>query len=101
MNEKMIEIDGVQYPCYMTIGAMMAFKRMTGKEVDEMGGIGIEGIATLFFCCVRSACTREKREIPFNSVEELADYIRPEDLTAWNEHLIGDEQARKPGKKKQ
>lgn len=101
MKGQVIEINGESYPCYMTIGAMMAFKRMTGKEVDEMGGLGTEGIATLFFCCARSACTREKQDFPFKTVEELADFIRPEDLTVWNDSLTDEGKSGKPGKKKQ
>ena len=98
--KEMIEINGDSYPCFMTIGAMMAFKRMTGKEVDDMASLGIEGVATLFFCCVRSACARDKREFPFKTVEELADLIRPGDLTTWEKTLSGGDK-NSTGKKKQ
>lgn len=98
--EKRIEIDGKLYPCYMTIGAMMAFKKITGREVDDMAGSGIEGVATLFFCCVRGACRREKIEFPFKDPEEMADFIRPEDLSTWEKSIAGEDSPVNSDKKK-
>lgn len=99
--EKRIEIDGKLYPCYMTIGAMMAFKKMTGKEVDDMQGLGIEGVATLFFCCVRGACRREKVDFPFKDPGEMADFIRPEDLSTWERSIAGENSQGDSDKKKE
>lgn len=38
MKKIEIKIDGKEYPCRQTMGAMLRFKQETGKEVTEIGG---------------------------------------------------------------
>ena len=53
-----------------------------GYEVTAMKGESFTDTLTLLWCCVASACAREK--IPFDlSLMEMADAITPEDFGAW------------------
>ena len=59
------------------MGAMLRFKQQMGYEVTAMKGESFTDTLTLLWCCVASACAREK--IPM----EMADAITPEDFGAW------------------
>lgn len=82
-----IEIDGKEYPCRQTMGAMLRFKQETGKEVTEIGG-NLSDICAYLFCCVASAC--KKDGVPFDmSLMDFADSITPDDLNQWTEVVNG------------
>lgn len=77
-----IRIAGKDYPCMMTMGAMLRFKEQTGREVTEVKGESFTDALTLLWCCVASACKREG--VPFDlSLMEMADSITTEDFAAW------------------
>lgn len=81
-----ITIDGVAYPCRPTMGAMLRFKRETGKELTEMDSKSISELCTFLYCCVASASAAEGRK--FNlSLMEFADRIDPAQLNAWSERM--------------
>ena len=66
------------------MGAMLRFKEQTGREVTEVKGESFTDNLTLLWCCVASACAREK--IPFDlSPMEMADAITLEDFGAWKD----------------
>lgn len=76
-----ININGTDYPCRPTMGALLRFRRETGREVTEMNG-SLEDLCTYLWCCVCSASRREN--IPFDmSLMDFADAISPELLTQW------------------
>lgn len=75
-----IEIDGKEYPCYQTMGALMLLEQQTGKNASECTTMS-DQVVFLWACC-KSACRREKVEFPY-SVEDFADNITPEDLASW------------------
>ena len=79
-----IRIAGKDYPCRMTMGAMLRFKQQMGYEVTAVKGESFTDTLTLLWCCVASACAREK--IPFDlSPMEMADAITLEDFGAWKD----------------
>ena len=81
------KIDGKEYPCRQTMGAMLRFKQETGKEVTEIGG-NLSDICAYLFCCVASAC--KKDNVPFDmSLLDFADSITPDDLNQWTEVVNG------------
>ena len=41
MGKHSISIHNREYPCRLTMGAMLEFKRRTGREVTEMQGTDI------------------------------------------------------------
>lgn len=81
---KTVLIDGVKYPCALTLGAMKAFKSETGKEVSEIDTASesdkIDLTMCLVFCCIQSASRRDKVELPFSTADEMLDYITPDEL---------------------
>ena len=78
-----ININNKEYPCRQTLGAMLRFKRETGKEVTEMDAGSITDTLTFLYCCIKSECKNEN--IEFNmSLDDFADALSPEDLEEWN-----------------
>lgn len=84
MKKNTVLINEVQYPCALTLGAMKAFKFETGKEVSEIDQATdsdkIDLTMMLVFCCIQSASRRDKVELPFSSVDEMLDFITPDEL---------------------
>lgn len=83
MKKNVITIAGVDYPSRMTMGAMMEFKELTGKELTELQGGDLSLAVTLLFCCVVSACRADRRELPFSTPKEMADLMDADDFAAW------------------
>lgn len=79
---------GVTYPNRTTMGAMIDFKRETGKEVNDID-TDIELLTRFMFCCVRSACRADK--VPFDlSFEEMADGMDLADFAQFQESMNKD-----------
>lgn len=82
MSKVKVTINGVDYPCRPTMGAMLRFKKETGKEVTDCKDGNFSDTCTYLYCCVASACAADK--IPFNyTLMEFADALTPDDMTAW------------------
>lgn len=73
---KKIIIRGVEYPCYVTMGALLRFKRETGKDFSQIAQDDIEAVLTFFWCCAVSACAKEGTEFPFGLLA-FADELDP------------------------
>lgn len=83
-----ITLNGKQYPVRLTMGAMLRFKRATGKEVQEIGE-DLEQVITFMHCCIASACKADG--IPFDlSVDELADHLSASDVTTFTQQLMAE-----------
>lgn len=76
-----IEVNGKEYPCRLTMGAMLRFRRETGRDVTEMTG-SIEDLCTYLWCCVCSASRRDGKDFDM-SLMDFADALDPGTLTAW------------------
>lgn len=73
-----VTIDNKEYPIKMTMGAMLRFKKETGKEIND-GNMGLTDNATLIWCCIKSACAHEK--VAFDiSLMDFADSIDVKDI---------------------
>lgn len=77
-----ISVNGENLPCSPTMGAMLRFKNETGKEVNEIDPRSVSELCTYLYCCVASACDRDKKEFGL-SLMEFADRVSPEDMAAW------------------
>ena len=78
MSMNKVVLYGKEYPNRVTMGAMIDFKRATGKDVSEIGA-DMELLTMFMFCCVRSAC---RDEVAFDlNFERFADGI---DLSEFN-----------------
>lgn len=81
-----VTINGKAYPCRPTMGAMLRFKKETGKEVTELQNGSFSDLCAYLYCCVASACAADK--VPFKmSLMDFADALSPEDMTLWAEQV--------------
>lgn len=86
MTTTRITINGKAYPCGMTMGAMLRFKRETGKELSEMDATSLSELCVFLWCCVASACRREKVEFAY-TLDDFADNLDPEALAEWSKSV--------------
>ncbi len=101
MNKMRIEItvNGKAFPCYQTAGAMLRFKDLTGKEVSEIKARDISDLVKFIWCCVVSACAREKVDFPL-SLMEFADAVTPDQMRRWQEDNKQEPDDEESGQKK-
>lgn len=83
MTKIEITIDGKAYPCRQTMGAMLRFKKETGKEVTEITN-SFSDMCAYLFCCMASACKKDGVKFGM-SLMDFADSVTPEDLNRWTE----------------
>jgi hypothetical protein len=77
--------DGKEYPCRVTMGALLRFKHVTGKDVSELDGDTSDMIA-LLWCCTASACNADKMEFGYD-LTSFADMLEPDALNKFTEAL--------------
>lgn len=82
MKKLEIVINGKAYPCSPSMGAMLRFKKETGKEINELDPTSFTELCTYLWCCTRSACNREKISFEFDLMD-FADSISPEQMNGW------------------
>ena len=87
-----INIQGRDYPCEITMGAMLRFKRETGREAQEMGKDSISDLITYLWCCTASACNRDGVEFGL-SLTDFADSLTPDQINGYFDRLGGASQA--------
>lgn len=75
---KKVTIAGSTYPMRLTMGAMIRFKRESGKEITEASSI--EDMITCVHSCIKSASNADKVEFGY-TVEELGDLLTPDQFT--------------------
>lgn len=101
MKQITITYGGKEYPCRQTMGAMLRFKRETGKEATEIKADSLSDLVTFLYCCVVSECSHQK--IPFGfTLQDFADGVTLPDLNAWAAQIMqsGDGEGADPVKKK-
>ena len=83
MKQLTIKIGDQHLPCRLSMGAMLLFKRTTGKDVSEMSGDDMEEPLMLLWCCVVCACKADG--IGFDSdFDTFVCQISPSDLAEWS-----------------
>ncbi len=70
-----INVGGRELPCRVTMGAMLRFKRETGRDVSGMSSDDVSDLVTFMWCCVVSACRADGVEMEARSVEDDGDGI--------------------------
>ena len=79
---KKIRIQGKEYPLRVTMGAMVRFKRASGKEVSKIGGGDMTDVLLFAYCCVQSACKADG--VAFDlSFDDFADLLEVEDFASF------------------
>ena len=72
---KKVKINGKDYPFRLTIGATIAYKRDTGEDFTKFSGEDMEKMLSIIFNGIKSACKTDGIEFPYQSPDEIADYI--------------------------
>ena len=80
----MINVGGKELPCRLTMGAMLQFKRMTGRDVNQMDANDIEDMLMLMWCCIFCACKAEGIEFD-TDFEMFTCMVTPQDVNQWNQ----------------
>lgn len=79
---KKIVIDGTEYPCFQTMGAVLYYKDETGEEVSAIKAGEISKLVIFFWCTVKAACDRCKVEFPYTA-REFAVMVDSSQLDQW------------------
>lgn len=80
-KQRTITINGTKYNSELTMGALLDFKRTTGKEISQVDAqTEFTLYFTLLFCVLRMNAVRDKVEFPFKDEIELGMYITLEDM---------------------
>lgn len=87
MTKIVVRIDGKAYPCRQTMGAMLRFKKETGKEVTEING-SLSDLCAYLYCCTASACKKDGVKFDMDLMD-FADSLTPDDLNQWTEAVNG------------
>lgn len=89
MKKVEIIVNGKAFPCRPSMGAMLRFKRETGREITEIEQGSFSDICTYLWCCVVSACKHDGIDFGL-SLMDFADSISPDDMAAWNDAIQGE-----------
>lgn len=95
MGKNKINIAGKDYPCRVTMGAMVRFKNEAGKDVSELEKTNISELVLFIYCCIKSACNADKVNFDMD-LDLFADSLEPENVNSFYEEM---ESAQKKTKK--
>ena len=77
-----ITVKGKEYPCRVTMGALVRYKKESGNDVSQMTEADIAGMILFVWCCVCAACSAD--DVPFGiSFEKFADMLEPGDINGF------------------
>lgn len=91
MRKGTIHIKGNDYPCRLTMGAMLELKNRTGVDLvkgTDAAQMDFSFMATLLFCCLLSSCRADDVEMPVKDEMALADHLQPEDFVEWQQQNL-------------
>lgn len=74
---KTVNINGKDYPCRITMGAMLRFRNETGHDVSAMKSDDLADLVTFLWCCLASACSADRVEFGY-SLMDFADSVDPD-----------------------
>ncbi|MCM1518961.1 MAG: hypothetical protein NC117_09995 [Pseudoflavonifractor sp.] len=89
-----IKVGGRELPCRVTMGAMVRFKRETGKDARQFSADDLEEVITFLWCCVVSSCRADKISDP-PALDDFADLLEPTDLEAFYSSMGADVEVKK------
>ena len=69
---KTINLNGNEYPVRVTMGALREFKKLTGKDVEQIAGTS--DIGDFLFACAVSACRADKVEFK-ETIDTFVDQL--------------------------
>lgn len=86
MKRIVMNVGGKEWPCRLTMGAMLQFKRHTGRDVSQIDLSDPEDMLMLVWCCIGSESRAEGLEFDVD-FELFCDLLGPEDMQVWNEMM--------------
>ena len=98
MKKTKIKVGDKEFPCRVTMGAMVRFKNESGKDVSKLEKTNISELVLFVYCCVKSACNADKVEFDYD-FESFADLMEPDAANSFYEDMGGEEKKR-PTKRK-
>lgn len=90
MKKTKIKVGDGEYPCRVTMGAMVRFKNESGKDVSAMEKTDISELVLFVYCCVKSACNADKVAFDYD-FETFADLMEPDGVNTFYDDMNGDE----------
>ena len=85
MKKKELTIRGKSYPCRVTMGAMVRYKRASGQDVSKMSQ-EMSDLLLFMWCCVASASKADGIDFDL-SFDDFADLLEPQDLQGFIETM--------------
>lgn len=79
MAKNTIKIDGTEYPCRTTMGALLRYRQETG---EDFRGDSVTGNVTYLWCCVVSSCAHDGKKFE-KPLLEFADALSAQNLMEW------------------
>lgn len=95
---KTITINGKEYPCRVTMGAMLRFKRETGHDVSQLDERDVSDLITFLWCCIASASKADGVEFSL-SLLDFADRLDPDTLNGFFNEMEQEKTPSDPEKK--
>lgn len=86
MKNFTVTVDGVSYPCRVTVGACKLYKDATGANVPAV--MDTDELLVFIACCAASGCKAEGKTFPY-PVADIGHHLSPDDgagfYNAWAE----------------
>lgn len=79
-----LSIGGKEYPCRVTMGAMVRFKNESGKDVSKLDQSDIGDLILFIYCCVQSACHADNVAFEMDFAT-FADSLAPDSVNVFYE----------------
>lgn len=90
MKKTKIKVGDKEFPCRVTMGAMVRFKNESGKDVSKLEKTNISELVLFVYCCVKSACNADKVEFDYD-FQSFADLMESDAANFFYEDMGGEE----------
>lgn len=94
-----ITLAGKAYPCRVTMGAFVRFKRETGRDASQLDASDTADNLLFLHCCLLSSCNADKVECDIDFLT-FADLLDPSDMQSFYEGLAEEQSDKPEGEKK-
>ena len=83
-----IKIGTHTVPCRITMGALLRYKRETGKDASQMAASDVEAMLMLMYCCCKSASKADGEAFDMD-FELFCDSLEPSAINEFNASING------------
>ena len=90
MKKTKIKVGDKEFPCRVTMGAMVRFKNESGKDGSKLEKTKISEPEQVVYCSVNSACNADKVEFDYD-FQSFADLMEPDAANSFYEDMGGEE----------